>query len=31
MEENNNLKDILLGKNEEEKSGGMRKLLIGVA
>ncbi|MBR2158409.1 MAG: SPOR domain-containing protein [Campylobacter sp.] len=31
MEENNNLQDILLDKNEEEKSGGIRKILIGVA
>ncbi|MEE3776025.1 SPOR domain-containing protein [Campylobacter sp. CX2-4080-23] len=31
MEENNNLQDILLDKNEEEKSGGVRKILIGVA
>jgi DedD protein len=31
MEENNNLQDILLDKNEEEKFGGIRKILIGVA
>ena len=31
MEENNNLQDILLDKNEEEKSGGIHKILIGVA
>ncbi|ARR02146.1 SPOR domain-containing protein [Campylobacter vicugnae] len=31
MEDNNNLQDILLDKNEEEKSGGVRKILIGIA
>lgn len=31
MEDNNNLQDILLDKNEEEKSGGIRKILIGIA
>lgn len=31
MEENNGLQDILLDKNEEDKSNKMRKLLIGIA
>lgn len=31
MEENNGLQDILLDKNEEEKTGKVRKILMGVA
>ena len=31
MEENNGLQDILLDKNDDEKSGKIRKILIGIA